>query len=327
MCYQASRFLTSLRSDVIATIEGCKARNLKMKILITGVNGFIGRHVSRNVAATHTIFGVTRAGSPIPSQPAVKLLQADLSEPHFCNCLPLNTDCVIHLAQSQHYRTFPEGADDMRRINIDATFQLLEWARKADVKQFIFASTANVYGKSKDLLTESSPTQPESFYGASKLAAEHLVQQYKKFFQVDILRLFTVYGPGQKGMLIPNLIERIKTGQRITLAEGVGLYLTPIYVGDVVATIDKLIETPSKIPVRLFNVCGNKVVSLAEIVKTIEALMGLQAVIELTDEKVQYFTGAQEALRKCLVSIDFTDIERGLELTVDSASELHQAVI
>lgn len=289
-----------------------------MNVLITGVNGFVGQHASRQLAAKHRVFGVARASVSSNSLPAAELVVADLSDPAFVDLLPPSIECVIHLAQSQQYRSFPDGADDMRRINIDATCRLLEWAQKTRVKQFIFASTANVYSKSAALLTESDATQAESFYGASKLSAEYLVRQYQRFFQVDILRLFTIYGPGQKGMLIPNIIERIRTGQVVTLAEGIGLYLTPIYVGDVVATIAKLIETPSTSAVRLLNVCGDKTTNLGEIVKALEVVMCTKAVTQLTNEEVQYFTGSNAALKRYLDNPEVMDLVAGLGLTVNS---------
>lgn len=289
-----------------------------MNILITGVNGFIGRHTYQLLAAKHDVFGVTRSLASGHLPPDAKSVCADLSDRTFVELLPQNIDCIIHLAQSQQYRNFPDGADDMRRINIDATCKLLDWARKTRVKQFIFTSTANVYGKSTALLTESHATQPETFYGASKLAAEHLVRQYRNYFQVDILRLFTVYGPGQKGMLIPNIIERIREGQPVHLARGVGLYLTPIYIDDVAATIAKLIETPSTTAVRLLNACGDKVSHLGEIVKALESEMGLQASTQFTDDAAQYFTGANTALKACLDLPEPTDLATGLALTINS---------
>lgn len=294
-----------------------------MNVLITGMNGFIGQHLSRLLVAKHKVFGLTRVSVPVGTLPAVNLVFADLSNPTFVDIIPPNIDCVIHLAQSQQYRDFPDGANDMRRINIDATCRLLEWARKSHVKQFIFTSTANVYGKSTELLTESHATQPNSFYGASKLAAEHLVRQYQEFFQIDILRLFTVYGPGQKGMLIPNIIERMKSSNPVLLAEGVGVFLTPIYVSDVAAIIEKLMETPSKSPFRLLNVCGDRVTHLGEIVKALEVAIGTQARIQLTDEDAQYFTGANVALKECFGLLNFTDIETGLATTVKGTFGIH----
>jgi UDP-glucose 4-epimerase len=291
-----------------------------MNILITGVSGFIGQHASQLLATKHRVFGVTRGLQSSHCQSAFQPVYADLSDPGFVDLLPSNVDCIIHLAQSSNYRNFPSSADEIRCINIDSICRLLEWARKSNVKQFIFTSTANVYGKSSDLWTESHSTHPESFYAASKLAAEYLVRQYQSFFQIYILRLFTVYGPNQKGMLISNTIERIRTGQPIALAEGAGLFLTPIYVGDVVATLIRLIETPSKAPIILLNVCGNRVLHLGEIVNLLEAKMGLQANIHFTQDEAPHLTGANDALKSFLSIANFTEIEAGLELTLNSGN-------
>lgn len=284
-------------------------------ILITGGAGFLARRLIRRLIDDHKVSAVMR-DSRAERECDVEHIYIDLTAAGFQDHLPDNVDCVIHLAQSSHYRHFPEGAEDMYRVNIAATLQLLEWARKVEVKQFIFASTANVYGNSMGLLTESDPTQPESFYGASKLAAEHLVRQYQTFFQVDILRIFTMYGPGQKGMLIPGIIDRIRTGQPITLAGGVGLYLMPIYVDDVVAAIRKLVGTPARTQVRLLNACGDRVTHLGEITTLLGAAMGCQANIQFTDGGALCFTGSNEALKRCLGPLRFTDIETGLRLTV-----------
>ena len=292
-----------------------------MNILITGINGFIGRHLGRCLAFKHDVSGVTRSAQPqtLSSETGVKLISADLSAPGFVDQLPSDIDCVIHLAQSQQYRNFPEGADDMRRINIDATCHLLDWARKTAVKQFIFSSTANVYGKSTAQLTETDVTIPESFYGATKLAAEHLARQYQDFYQVDILRLFTVYGPGQKGMLIPNIADRIEQGLPVTLAKGVGLYLTPIYVDDVISIIEKLIDTSGKGSCRLFNVCGDEVTDLGTIVKILEKNLNNKACLHLSDEIGKHFSGSNKALRICLSVPKMTDVETGIAHTFSDA--------
>lgn len=289
-----------------------------MNVLITGVDGFIGRHASLSLAANHNVFGVARQLPSAGAHPAVERIYADLSEPSFEKLLPAGIDCVIHLAQSQKYRNFPEGAADMRCINVDATCKLLEWSRKIGVKHFIFTSTANVYGKTSARMTETLAANPESFYGASKLAAEILARQYQAYFQVDILRLFTVYGPDQKSMLISNLIERVKSGGAIMLAQGIGLYLTPIYVSDVVTAFEKLIEMPCGSSSGLFNVCGDEVLHLGEIVKAIESAVNIKALTQHTDEIVPRFVGSNAALKEYLGLHQSTNIESGLSLTVGS---------
>jgi nucleoside-diphosphate-sugar epimerase len=291
-----------------------------MNILITGATGFIGGHLSQILATRCKVFGLTR-NPPKSSNFNWLPVIADLSDSHFAESLPTNIDCVIHLAQSAGYRDFPEGSQDMLAINIDATAKLLEWARSIGVKQFIFTSTANVYEKSNQAFTESHSTQPNSFYGASKLAAEYLVKQYHHYFQVDILRCFTVYGPGQTSMLIPNVIERINAGVPITLAGGIGIYLTPIHIRDFGMVIERILSLPITQEVRLMNVCGEERTNLSEIIKIAGEIMGRPAVIEIVDDDTAYFMGNNERLMGYLTNHHFLDIRCGLE------SVIHQSAI
>jgi UDP-glucose 4-epimerase len=286
-----------------------------MRILITGVNGFIGRHMANFLCSRHEVLGVTRPSTSLDGLSAIKLIFADLSVPGFVEKLPSRIDCIIHLAQSTQYRNFPEGTQDMRCVNIDATCELLEWARIAGVQQFIFSSTANVYGKSNKQLTEADVTQPESFYGASKLAAEHLAKQYQAHFQVDVLRLFTVYGPGQRGMLIPNIADRMRQGQSITLADGVGLTLSPIYVGDVAEIAYKLMKAQNGNGYRLFNVCGHNVNELSEIVSILEEVLRVKANIKFIQEGANYLAGSNNALKNFIDLGPMTGLKDGLSKT------------
>ena len=179
-----------------------------MKILITGATGFIGSCLSKALVDRHKVFALSRSIETESTENGLEAVNADLSHSGFAKKLPPDVDSVIHLAQSEKYRDFPDGVADMCQVNINATLELLEWARRTGVKHFVFASSANVYEETTSTLSEGSKALPNSFYGASKLSAEHLALQYKEFFQVDILRFFTVYGPFQTGMLIPNIIDR-----------------------------------------------------------------------------------------------------------------------
>lgn len=285
-----------------------------MRILITGISGFIGGHLEKILSSEYSVFGVIRDEKQDIhlSVPVI----ADLNDKNYTRNFPKNIDCIVHLAQSPMYRDFPKGVSNMQRVNIDATVQLLEWARKNGVKQFIYTSTANVYTPDSNALHEECPTVPNSFYGATKLAAEHLTRQYQKYFQTDILRLFTVYGPNQRNMLIPNMIERIHSQQEIILSQGAGVYLSPIFVTDVVKVIKKLIESPSNNGSRLVNICGDQIVTLSEIVEILGNLIGQDVVKKKTTEAANYFIGNNSQLRKIIGNYQFFDINSGLEQTI-----------
>ena len=128
---------------------------------------------------------------------------------------------------------------------------------------------------------------------------------------------FTVYGPGQKGMLISNMIERIRSGKEITLAEGAGIYLTPVFVNDVVSLIKQMIDTPDtrRNTLRVINVCGDEVTSLAEIITTLEKLLSQNSVRRFTDNNAAFFTGSNALLQKLIGGYKFVNLYDGLEMT------------
>ena len=156
---------------------------------------------------------------------------------------------------------------------------------------------------------------PESFYASSKLSSEYLIRQYQEFFHIDILRLFTVYGPGQRGMLIPNIASRIFSEQPIELASGIGINLSPVFVENVVDVIHHLLNSAFGPDPRLMNVCGDQVTSLASIVNILEGIIGKAAVLKMTDGQPPSFIGSNQYLKDCLGFNQFVDIQAGLEQT------------
>jgi nucleoside-diphosphate-sugar epimerase len=150
---------------------------------------------------------------------------------------PDRVDAVVYLAQSRAYRQFPENARDIFDVNVRSVLGLLEYARGSGVRLFLFGSTANVYQCSQHPITEDHPIEPLSFYARSKRMAELLVESYGDFYQCLVLRFFTIYGPTQKGMLIPSLITKIREGEPILVQGNAGLALSPLYVSDASAVI------------------------------------------------------------------------------------------
>ena len=101
-------------------------------ILITGSSGYIGKLLIKNLLSKSNkikIYALVRE-NVINNLDNVIYIKCDLSNISFSKILPLNIDVVIHLAQSNNYRLFPEKADDIFNINISSTQKLLEWSRK-----------------------------------------------------------------------------------------------------------------------------------------------------------------------------------------------------
>ncbi len=193
---------------------------------------------------------------------------------------------------------------------------MLEWSKNNSVKKFIYASSGNVYSQSRKKLIENSLLGPSSLYGISKLAGEEIVKKYNNSFDTLIMRIFGVYGPGQKKMLIPEIIKNIKLKNEIFLAQSKGLYFTPIYIDDLINIIRELINRNFNQKNLVVNICGSEVVSLNDLVKKLEKLINKKAKIKITNDEIKYFIGSNELLLKLLNIKDLISLDKGLKLII-----------
>jgi nucleoside-diphosphate-sugar epimerase len=282
---------------------------MKPVVLLTGSTGYIGQNIVRLWSQQHELVTVC----------IDRLTGFDFSEPEWKVRLPeRHVDIVIHLAQSRRYREFPAGAQDMFRVNVVSTVELLEWARTHGVRRFVFSSSGSVYVSHAERLTEKAECAPSSMYAATKLSAECLLQPYGRFFEIVIARLFSVYGPDQRHMLIPETIQRVRTGQEIPLAGGAGIYLTPLFIDDCVKAISTLAVTPLEKDSIVLNLAGDEVISLGEIVEQIASRLQVTPVIKNTNEPPKYICADNSSLKAYYRSalVPFT---KGLDLTLSAS--------
>lgn len=248
---------------------------INMDILLTGASGFVGGHLVTQLSQKHRLFALTRQ-PPMLEQKGLSWISGDLSRPDLPASLPEKIDAVVCLAQSRAYRQFPEKASDIFNVNVLGTLALLDYARHAGAHTFIFTSTANVYRQSSSHINEEFDLEPRSFYASTKRMAEMLIESYAEFFACSVLRLFTVYGPGQKEMLIPNLVERIRNGQPLRVQGKHGFKTSPVYVDDLKRIIDKLLERENPNPdFQVFNVGGDEILGIYELGIAIGAALKL----------------------------------------------------
>mgnify|MGYP001567788928 CR=1 FL=1 len=287
-----------------------------MKILVTGANGFIGQAFTRRLGTQSNVslIGIVR-GDVHGLEAACQIVKADLSVRGWTEVVPQGVDTVVHLAQSRRYRDFPNGASDMVALNVDATFELVQWASQHRVKRFIFASTGNVYAASRDFLVEESHCEPASMYAVTKLCGESLVRQYASHLEVVIVRLFGVYGPNQRGMLISNLIEQVEKKEEVCLAQGVGLYLTPLYIDDCVDMLCRLV-TEGPLGSVIYNLSGSEELSLAQIVSGIGSVMMQQPRLKNIEGEPLYLLGSNKKFARDFGFSPRIAFEDGIDRTV-----------
>ena len=217
-----------------------------MKVIVTGGAGFIGSHlvdelISRGIEV-HVLDNLV-SGQLHQVNPEAHMYVVDIrSEEARRIILQVKPEAIFHLAAQADIGRSVQHPNYDADVNIIGTINLLEAARNAKVRKFIFASTSAVYGNSYNaLISEADVTIPSSYYGLSKLTAESYIRLYYELYRQSytILRYANVYGPRQipkgEGGVVSVFLDRIKKGESLNV-HGDGQQTRDfIYVKDVVA--------------------------------------------------------------------------------------------
>ena len=169
-----------------------------MKILITGVHGFVGSNLVKALSKEHTIYGLDII-SPVKDGVRYTFswdyLDKDDGVPE--------VDAIIHLAGKAHDTKNQTVSDVYFKVNTGLTQKIYDYFLKSKAKKFIFFSTAKAAADKVDgVLTEDVIPTPVGPYGESKIAAEKYIQEHlDDDKQVYILRPCMIHGPGNKGNL------------------------------------------------------------------------------------------------------------------------------
>jgi UDP-glucose 4-epimerase len=190
-------------------------------VVVTGGAGFIGRrlvHALLESGADVTVADLR----PFPDD-TVHSVVGDLCDPSVAaRAVPPGTDVIFHLAAVTSVLRSIEDPVRTHQVNVDATADLLEQARRNGVAAFVLASTNAVTGNvGRATITEQIPLRPLVPYGATKAAGEMLVSAYAASYGMTgcSLRFTNVYGPGmtEKDSFVPRLMRaaRNRTGVQI----------------------------------------------------------------------------------------------------------------
>ena len=214
-----------------------------MKILITGVAGFIGSKIAEKfINDGFEIIGVDDLSSgKIENIPkGLDFIKNDLSDSNILKSLPKECDLILHLAgQSSGEISFDNPGNDLKKNTI-STLNLIEYGKRCKVKKFLYASSMSVYGNVPDKpIPENYIVKPLSCYGVGKLAAENYLEVFKEEVPFINLRMFNVYGPGQdlgnlrQGMVSIFLAQALKDNI-IHVKGSLDRFRDFIYIDDVV---------------------------------------------------------------------------------------------
>lgn len=248
-----------------------------MRILVTGISGFIGgRFAQLQSALGNTVAGVSRS----PAGGAFCWSSNDGPPTEILS--QFQPDVIVHAAGNSDPRhSLAEPALDFQ-ANVSTTLGLLEAMRIVGSKaRFILLSSAAVYGEPARLpITESDETNPMSPYGFHKLQAEGVCREYHEIHGIDfsVLRIFSAYGPGLRRQVVFDCGLRALKGGLVL--HGTGEESRDfIYVDDVARAIGH-VASDSRSSGRIFNLASGEETSIRRLGEDI--LSALQLPGDLT---------------------------------------------
>lgn len=254
-----------------------------MRILISGANGFIGKHVEQRLRQA----GHATRGYDIEHAKHENVLDPYELEVAFGAFLP---DVVVHLAAQVFLGPSLKHPVQDATVNILGTINMLEAARKYGAR-LILSSSGAVYGTNdRSNVRESHTPEPMSPYGLSKLTAEKYVLLYNDLYNMKniVFRFSSVYGAGRKktsvNLILDKAVRQVKFGRdnpsfpTIQISGNGNQTRDFTHVSDIAEAI--LMAVEAKFPPGTYNIGTGKSTSINQLIKHLEQLLKHRLVTE-----------------------------------------------
>jgi len=248
------------------------------RILVTGATGAVGPHVVQ--ALHHAGYQIRAFSADAPSAGMfpqdVEVLIGDVTDQVAVRSAMQGVDAVVHMAALLHVvNPPPEIREKYECVNVGGTETVVEAAIKACVRRVALFSTIAVYGASGGyVLNEKSPTNPDTFYAQTKLAAERIVLNARSTSGQPlgtVLRLGAIYGSRIKGNY-ERLTHALARNRFIPIGNGLNRR-TLVYDKDVGRAAVLALSHPAAAG-RVFNVTDGEFHTLNEIIESICSALG-----------------------------------------------------
>jgi UDP-glucuronate 4-epimerase len=273
-----------------------------MRVLITGVAGFIGSHLAeRLLKRGDEVWGIDNFNDyynperkwdnirTAQQEKNFQLVYADIRDRDLMLALIDNVqpEAIVHLAAMAGVRYSVAHPEIYTSVNINGSQNLLDGARKVKgCRSFVFASTSSIYGSTKTIpfIESDSALEPPQPYAATKRAIELLGYTYHKLYNLSFTatRFFTVYGPRGRPDMMPMLLAHsIVTGEAIPYY-GERMSRDWTFVSDIVSGLVSAVDKP--LGYEILNLGRGQPVKLSEFITTMEEVAGAKANLILQDK-------------------------------------------
>lgn len=304
----------------------------RKSILITGATGFVGKRLAERFhkEGQKNLLLLTR-NSILPHVDNVKVVTSSLdklTKEIWKKEGIERIDIVFHLGAFTPKSTAEiDSNEEIFRDNLIGTKRLLD-SLPAPPEKIIYASTLDVYGEPRGAaITEDSPIDPVSLYGASKFFCEQLVRAYAKRVGSNfaIIRYGHIYGPGEERYrkFLPETIRKLLKGETVLLYGDGSVKRDFLYIDDAVeATVRAAVHSDCD-PGPL-NIVSGVSVSLKEVIDILMTVTGNKSQLSFDMDRPSGYSLHFDSKRmvECLGNWDMVPLEEGLKNEVDYFREI-----
>jgi UDP-glucuronate 4-epimerase len=301
-----------------------------VKVLVTGVAGFIGMHCAQRLLARGDevvgvdnlcpYYSVDLKRDRLKQIPQARFLEREIADAAALEAVfdEERPEAVLHLAAQAGVRYSLEHPASYVQANLVGFANLLECCRRHPPRHLVYASSSSVYGSNRKLPWSESDNvdHPLSLYAATKKSNELMAHVYSHLYALPAtgLRYFTVYGPWGRPDMSPMLFAHaIMEGRPIPVFNHGDMQRDFTYVDDVVEGTLRVLDRPSRYA--LFNIGNHQPVSLLDYIAELERALGKKATLEMRPMQpgdVKATFADTRALQQAVGFVPSTQLSAGL---------------
>lgn len=305
-----------------------------MKVFVTGGAGFFGATLVASLLKKNyqvIIFDNFSNSSEEKISPLLakgaKLVKGDITDYKSIENAIDDSDTVIHLAASINVEESILNPEKTHNVNVDGTINVFRACVANKVRKIIVASSAAVYGESKNLpVSENSSTNPISPYGKSKLNMEKHIQKFSQDNNFDciLLRFFNIYGKGQSDAyagVITKFMKNISENKQLVIFGDGSNTRDFIAIEDVIDSIHNAISNLDGKRGDCYNIATGRAVSIKELAELMLSISGKKLEIKFEPPKKGDIPHSQANIDLVKKELDFhpkISLKEGLEKLLKS---------
>ena len=301
-----------------------------MKVLITGVAGFIGSNLAKaHLYAGDQVIGIdnfsTGSRTNLNSSNSLELIESGITEA--IAKLPDDVQLVYHFASPASPEKYMAMAMNTMEVNTTGTLSLLQYCVKTGAR-LVFASTSEIYGdplvspQTEEYWGNVNPIGPRSVYDEAKRFGETIVAHFQREHKINagIVRIFNTYGPNMDpfdGRVVSTFIRQALKGEPFTIFGDGNQTRSFCYIDDLVAGIVRMGSSSHPGPINLGNPKENTLLELAQMVVELVGGKGEIEFSELPEDDPKTRNPDITRAREILNWEPVLTIEEGLVKTAD----------